>query len=126
MKLGVAGTAVLFALGVSLATASSGCAMTFEEARLSAPKVASPNGPAKDAPRDNKRCQDIADRESFWNAVATASAVAAGAGGLATIPVPDRYQGLPVGFGVTAAITAAGAKVYAHSLGTTWARECAS
>ena len=114
MKLGVAGGLVALSL-------VSGCATSFEEARMLAPKVA-----PKAAPRDETRCRTLADREALWSSLAVAAGVAAGAGGLASIPLPDRYQGANVGLVVGAAILAAGGKAYAHSVGVQWATECAS
>lgn len=111
MKLGVA--------GLALVIGTTGCATSFEEARLVARSA-----PTKAAARDDAHCRHLADREAFWSSFAVATGALAGAGGVASIPIPDRYQPFSVGGVVLATVTAAGAKAYAHSLGVRWASEC--
>lgn len=112
MKLGVA--------GIALALTSVGCATSFEQARLVARTA-----PTKAAARDDAHCRRLADREAFWSSFAIGTGALAGAGGIASIPIPDRYQPFSVGGVVLATVTAAGAKAYAHALGVRWASECA-
>jgi hypothetical protein len=114
--------AIILAFGLAASVGSTGCTMTFEEAR--AVGVAE-HKPAA-APRDDARCRDLSTAQHWWKATATAGLVASGVSGATSIPVPEEYRMIPIGISVGTAVTAAFAKVIADGLAEDWARECAS
>ncbi len=97
----------------------SGCAGSFEEARLVSGQV----GAVTDANRE--RCQSLDDRKVVWGGIAKGSAVLAGASGLTAIPVDDHdaEAGLVAGAVVFSALAATSVYV-SESAGVSWVEEC--
>lgn len=116
------------ALVLATAMASSGCVMTFEEARL----VRAPKGSeAAPPPRDEKRCQSLADEQRGAAARASALSYVGGATGLATVGagLKDLDRNWTLGLGI-AAVAVAGLSLWqstaASSTGVQWAKECSA
>lgn len=96
MKIGILGL---------LALISTGCAGTFEEARIAGVKAreAAPAAPAATL----ERCQRLSDAARLEGALAKGGAALTGASGIATWPVEgDARVGLAIASGVLAAGTA--------------------
>jgi hypothetical protein len=102
-----------------LALVLTGCAGSFEEARLVR------HGNVAAAP-PSQRCVSLDSQHRAWGAVAKGAAFASGASGLATIPVRSdaARDALAVG-SVIAGITAATSVYVAEDTAAAWARECA-
>jgi len=113
-------------LGASLiGFMNASCAGTFELARVAGAKdYTTPKGePVK---RDDKRCQDLDDSASTWQAVALgAGALGATQGGLMVIPDVSKEVrvGLAVGTIVAGAVAIA-AGALSKSRANSWAKEC--
>ncbi len=100
-----------------LAFGLTGCAGTFEEARLVA---ASP-----ESKLDVGYCRKLEDRRITWGAVGKGSALLAGASGLATLPVESSDTRLAVGGAALGAGVIAAASVYvSEQAGEAWVRDC--
>lgn len=97
--------------------ASTGCAGSFEEARLVAPQVG--------ATADRRRCEQLDDRRVWWGGAAKGSLALAGATGLAAVPATSHRAevGLAAG-GVAAAAVGATAVFISESAGDRWVEEC--
>ena len=100
----------------------SGCAGTFEEARLAGPAAAAPAVPS---PSDVAYCRELDSSRTTWGAVAKGSAALAGASGLATLPVDSERGRLALG-GATLAVGAVSvvAVYVSEAQGAAWVRDC--
>jgi hypothetical protein len=114
-------TAVVTTGGAVALLLITGCAGSFEEAKLAGVDTARRGAVA--AP--SERCQSLDDQHRIWGGIGKGAAVLAGAEGIATWPVKDdRIEtGLAIGAGVSAAM-AAGAVYVSEQAGESWAREC--
>lgn len=100
--------------------AVTGCATTFDEARLAgAPRAAATT------PADVAYCRELDSSRTTWGAVAKGSAALAGASGLATLPVDSERGRLALG-GATLAVGAVSvvAVYVSESKGAAWVRDC--
>ncbi len=100
----------------------SGCATTFEEARLAGAPAAAPAAPS---PADVAYCRELDSSRTTWGAVAKGSAALAGASGLATLPVDSERGRLALG-GATLAVGAVSvvAVYVSEAQGAAWVRDC--
>lgn len=103
---------------VLLLLSFTGCAGSFEEARLA-------RAPLRSASPPTARCISLDSQHRTWGAIGKGAAVLAGAEGIATWPVNshDAQVGLAVGAGLTAAVAATAVYV-SEDAGSTWVREC--
>lgn len=115
---------LVLALTLTLASSSAGCAVSFDEVRVNAPKPSAGSVAATPPVTLTARCRELGEREAFWSSVATGAALGAGAGGASVIPTPEKYRAIPVSISVGSAVLAAFSKLYAHKLGEAWAAEC--
>ena len=98
---------------------ASGCAGSFEEARLAGK---SPSAVAAYVP--SLRCTKLDNAHRAWGFAAVAGTSLAGASGLATIPVDNEARPYTAGATVVLAAGALGAKFVEDDYATAWAREC--
>lgn len=115
-------TALLALLALAFATSS--CATTFEEARVARPAASSAPGSTK-ATRET-RCYRLADSEALWSSLGASSTLVAGASGVASLPVEDRYRPWTIGTSIVASALATFSQLYGRKLAETWARECSA
>lgn len=113
---------VFLALGLLGALTLSGCAGTFEEARIAGHAAAAPAAPS---PSDVAYCRDLDGSRTTWGAIAKGSAALAGASGLATLPVDSERGRLALG-GATLAVGAVSvvAVYVSEAQGAAWVRDC--
>ena len=113
---------VFLAIGLLGALTLTGCAGTFEEARLAGAPASAPAAPS---PADVAYCRDLDSSRTTWGAVAKGSAALAGASGLATLPVDSERGRLALG-GATLAVGAVSvvAVYVSESKGAAWVRDC--
>lgn len=112
---------VFLAFGVLGALTLTGCAGTFEEARLAGAKAPT----AATSPSDVSYCRELDSSRTTWGAVAKGSAALAGASGLATLPVDSERGRLALG-GATLAVGAVSvvAVYVSEAQGAAWVRDC--
>jgi hypothetical protein len=108
----------LLCLALMLAMVS-GCAGSFEEARL----VSHPASPPT-TPDERAHCYSVDNSRIVWGGVAKASAVAAGASGLSALPLEGDLRKVAAGSAIAAGIIAAGAVWVSEQKGATWAKDC--
>lgn len=107
---------------LSITLALSGCAGSFEEARLAGRTPAVVRARAS---QPSDYCSSLDGKQMVWHAVAAGAGALSGASGLTAIPVGgDARVGLIAG-SVTLSATAALAVVLADAASTAWARDCA-
>lgn len=106
-------------LSLVLVCLVAGCAVPLESARRDGVLGAHPSSP--------DRCENLDNARTVWGAVAKGAAVAAGASGVAAIPLEDqeaRIAAASVAAG--AAVVGAVAVYVSESKDEAWARECAA
>lgn len=128
--------AALVFIVAALALPMTGCAGSFEVAKLAGAtdrgvtraQVTYRAGETQAAaPADPKRCQSLDETHMVWSSLAKAGAALTGGAGLATIPADDQGAriGLAVGAVIVGAFTAAAVTV-SDSAAESWSRECSA
>ena len=113
---------VFLALGLLGALTLSGCATTFEEARLAGATAAAPAAPS---PTDVAYCRDLDGSRTTWGAVAKGSAALAGTSGIGALEVEGRDAQLAVAGAALGVGTLAVVAVYvSEAQGAAWVRDC--
>jgi hypothetical protein len=118
----------LLALAVIAAAVTTGCAGSFEEAKVTGRiQRVTLGAPPQAAPIPSSRCVSLDDGRRLWGGIAKGAAIAAGAGGIATIPIEDKTGRVIIASGALVVAVVAGVAVYvSEDYGTTWARECSA
>lgn len=114
----------LFALAV-VATLSSGCHASFEEAHLARVSEVAATAPK---PRDDARCASLDNQKAVFKSTAVGTGVVAGGGAVSTLLEEVRDSkvgriGVAISAGVLAGVSAFSAHM-ADMKGESWAREC--
>lgn len=114
-------TLLSLVLLAALSPLLSGCAGTFEEARL----AGAPSAGAQVATVDVGYCRQLDSSRTTWGAVAKGSAALAGASGIATIPTDSDRGRVALASATLAAGAVSVVAVYvSEAKGAAWVRDC--